>query len=769
MADDVVEIGPGGGSAGGRLVFQGTPAALWRADTASGRGFSATTPRPPRAAVRQPTSGSASAGASLRNLRDVDCEIPVGVAHGDHRSVRRGQDHARARRAAGVAPRARPDRLRRVRRAGACAPSPSTRRRWATTRGRTRRPTRRCSTASATCSPPRRAGRASEFTFNRAEGACPECEGMGAVEISLRYLAPVWVPCEACEGRRYRPEVLDATWSGLSIADVLACSVDDARALFAEHRAVTRILDTLREVGLGYVTLGPAVAEPVGRRGATRPARPRGDQGQVRRPRAARRADHRASPRRPRPAPAACSTGLTDNGCTVVVVEHQADVIAAADWRIDLGPGGGPDGGRLLHCGPPVAEKRATGDAARQATRPPAVERRHPRARRPRPQPAGCRRRLRQGPVHGRDGRVGFGQVVVGRRRRRRRGDAAAARVPVGVRAPVGARGPGSAGRLAHRAGADDDHRRRQHASTGSTCEMRRGPPSAGPATSTASSPSSWRAPVCGRASSAAATTSGGPRRRPKPRGRAPTARRAAVPIEPRHLMGSPAAICPAVPRARASTRQFDFDKWIVRPDAPICARLLRRDAASCRLLLRRGTGGNGSLRAFAERYGFDPQTTPWSELSDEARSAFLFGDPCRSRTDPSPVAWSGGRRGTGGMNHWAQRDLGGAGHRGVHRVGACDGQAAARPVPGDPPRRSRPQRPVLDVARRARGRARVDGRAGRRARGRRAHGRAAPPRLPRARSGSATSTSTGRPGRCRPARRSGSSWRRCSAAASSA
>ena len=69
---------------------------------------------------------------------------------------------------------------------------------------------------------------------------------------SLSYLAPIWVPCEACEGRRYRPEVLEATWSGLSIADVLACSVDEASALFAEHPAVTRILDTLQEVGLGY-------------------------------------------------------------------------------------------------------------------------------------------------------------------------------------------------------------------------------------------------------------------------------------------------------------------------------------------------------------------------------------------------------------------------------------------------------------------------------------------------------------------------------------
>ena len=97
---------------------------------------------------------------------------------------------------------------------------------------------------------------ASEFTFNRPEGACEQCEGMGAIEVKLPYVASTWITRDACDGTRYRPESLTATWNGRSISDILDCSVDEACELFAEDRTTARALHALQQVGLGYVKLG---------------------------------------------------------------------------------------------------------------------------------------------------------------------------------------------------------------------------------------------------------------------------------------------------------------------------------------------------------------------------------------------------------------------------------------------------------------------------------------------------------------------------------
>ena len=635
MADDVVEIGPAGGRAGGQLVFQGPPAALWRAETASGRGFSTPTRarRTPRAIADQRIR---IAGASMRNLRDVDCEIPLGAL-----TVITGPSGA------GKTTLARDVLLESIRDYAplGCATfdAPTLRAVAVDQKPLGNNPRSNPATYTKVFDRIRdvfanESGRsASEFTFNRAEGACPECEGMGAVAISLSYLAPIWLPCEVCEGRRYRPEVLEATWAGVSIADVLDCSVDEARALFAEHRAVARILETLQEVGLGYVTLGQPSPSLSG--------------GEAQRVRLAReltrtKAGDLVLLDEPTTGLHPADLGrlldvlqkLTAKGCTVVVVEHQADVIAAADWRIDLGPGGGPDGGRLLHCGAPVTEKQ-----------PRLTPRAKPRARR-RSSSAISVRGARAHNLQGVDVDFAKGRFTV----------------------VTGVSGSGKSSLVRDVIAAEADRRLLECLSVYERQSVREGPeapldsltglgptmtidasgtnfdpggPGRGEATRTTLGRSSdldrLVSLVLARSGVRSCLACGGDNvRRSAPTPEAPWAcgdcATSAVPIEPRHLTGSPISICPQC-LGLGVVREYDFDA-MVRPDVPL-ARCFGGSLAWFRPEL---SGANNVQESFAERYQFDP-STPWSELSDEVRHAVLYGDS----------SWPG-------LNQWAQFDPGG-------------------------------------------------------------------------------------------------------------
>ena len=197
---------------------------------------------------------------------------------------------------------------------------------------------------------------AATFSFNvTGGGRCEACEGAGAVQVEMVFLADVFVPCEACGGRRYRREVLDVTIKGFSIADVLEFTVDEAMRRFRHQEKLGRALWHLHEVGLGYLRLGqPATTLSGGEAQRLKIARELSAAGR----RKGRKLYILDEP----------TTGLhvddvrvllgvldrlVDQGNTVLVIEHHLDVIKKADWVIDLGPGAGPEGGRIVVAGTP--------------------------------------------------------------------------------------------------------------------------------------------------------------------------------------------------------------------------------------------------------------------------------------------------------------------------------------------------------------------------------------------------------------------------------
>jgi excinuclease ABC subunit A len=197
------------------------------------------------------------------------------------------------------------------------------------------------------------------FSFNVKGGRCEACSGDGFIKVEMHFLADVFVPCETCRGRRFNDATLQVRYKGHSIADVLDLSVRQARDLFARHPSIARILDTLLDVGLGYIKLGQSATTLSG--------------GEAQRIKLARELAKRETGRTlyilDEP-----TTGLhfqdirmlltvlqrlVEAGNTVVVIEHNLDVIKTADWIIDLGPEGGSAGGRIVAEGPPETVVRS--------------------------------------------------------------------------------------------------------------------------------------------------------------------------------------------------------------------------------------------------------------------------------------------------------------------------------------------------------------------------------------------------------------------------
>lgn len=211
------------------------------------------------------------------------------------------------------------------------------------------------------------------FSFNVAGGRCETCQGEGFVSVELLFLPSTYAPCPDCGGARYNPGTLEVTYRGRNIAQVLDLTVQSAAEFFADTPAVARSLSTLLDVGLGYLRLGQPATELSG--GEAQRIKLASELQRGRRGPTLYLLDEPTTGLHPADVDVLLGQlhGLVDAGHTVVVVEHDMSVVARADWVIDLGPGGGDAGGRIVAAGPPAdvarsAESRTAPYLARTLT-----------------------------------------------------------------------------------------------------------------------------------------------------------------------------------------------------------------------------------------------------------------------------------------------------------------------------------------------------------------------------------------------------------------
>jgi excinuclease ABC subunit A len=201
------------------------------------------------------------------------------------------------------------------------------------------------------------------FSFNVAEGRCETCQGEGSVSVELLFLPGTYAPCPTCHGARYNAETLEVTWHDLTVADVLGLTVDQAADALADVPAALRSLQTLQEVGLGYLRLGQPATELSG--GEAQRIKLATELQRARRGHALYLLDEPTAGLHPADTALLLRQlhRLVDAGNTVVLVEHDLDTIATADWVIDLGPGGGDRGGTVVATGTPDDIAAAPGSA----------------------------------------------------------------------------------------------------------------------------------------------------------------------------------------------------------------------------------------------------------------------------------------------------------------------------------------------------------------------------------------------------------------------
>jgi excinuclease UvrABC ATPase subunit len=335
IADHLVDLGPKAGTHGGEVVFEGDYQALKQADTLTGQFLKQHLPI--KQQVRQPIGKMTIKNATLHNLKNVTVDIPTGVLtvvtgvagsgkstlindvflaqHPDALVIDQSRVTANSR----SAPATYTGIMDDIRQAFAKANQVS----------------------------------ASLFSFNSA-GSCPNCNGLGVVYTDLAFMAGVVTPCEICEGKRFKPEVLAYHLRGQTISDVLNMTAEEALAFFTEKK-IRPVLQAMNDVGLTYLKLGQPLSTLSGGEGqrlklATE-LHKRGSVYVLDEPTTGLHLSDLGQLM-------AIIDRLVDARNTVILIEHHLDVIRQADWIIDLGPEGGSAGGEILFEGPPCALKQ---------------------------------------------------------------------------------------------------------------------------------------------------------------------------------------------------------------------------------------------------------------------------------------------------------------------------------------------------------------------------------------------------------------------------
>jgi excinuclease UvrABC ATPase subunit len=335
VADHVVDLGPGAGAAGGEVVFEGTVDGLRRSGTLTGRHLNDRASLKP--SVRKPSGVMQVRGARTHNLKDVDVDIPLGVlvvVTGVAGSGKSSLIHGSVSGREGVVSVDQ-------------APIHGSRRSNPATYTGLLEPIRKAFAKANGVKP-------ALFSAN-SEGACPTCNGAGVIYTDLALMAGVATVCEECEGRRFQAAVLDHRLGGLNIAEVLDLSVEDAVRFLGAGKAHTpaahEILERMGDVGLGYLRLGqPLTTLSGGERQRLKLATHMGADGGVYVLDEPTSGLHLADVEQL----LGLLDRLVDSKKSVIVIEHHQAVMAHADWIIDLGPGAGHDGGRIVFEGTPA-------------------------------------------------------------------------------------------------------------------------------------------------------------------------------------------------------------------------------------------------------------------------------------------------------------------------------------------------------------------------------------------------------------------------------